>query len=98
MKRDTELRAQDLTRTQPISQDVLAEKYLKGDETGIEDLFRRVARALASVEKDALRAEWEQKFLDNLHAGALGAACDWCVQPVGGCGQGFGGGGYPGIY
>ncbi|MFA6614949.1 MAG: adenosylcobalamin-dependent ribonucleoside-diphosphate reductase [Hydrogenophaga sp.] len=112
MKRDTELRAQDLTRTQPISQDVLAEKYLKGDETGIEDLFRRVARALASVEKDALRAEWEQKFLDNLHAGAIGAGrimsaagtdiqatlINCFVQPVGDCIQGFDDEGYPGIY
>ena len=112
MKRDTELRAQDLTRTQPISQDVLAEKYLKGGETGIEDLYRRVARALASVEKEELRAEWEQKFLDNLHAGAIGAGrimsaagtdiqatlINCFVQPVGDCIQGFDDEGYPGIY
>ena len=51
MKRDHSLRAQDLTQPQPISQDVLAEKYLKPGETGVEDLYRRVARALASVEK-----------------------------------------------
>lgn len=30
---------------QPISHDVLAEKYLKPGETGIDDLFQRVARA-----------------------------------------------------
>ena len=112
MKRDTALRAQDLTQTQPISQDVLAEKYLKEGETGVEDLYRRVARALASVEKDEIRAEWEQKFLANLHAGAIGAGrimsaagtdiqatlINCFVQPVGDCIQGFDDEGYPGIY
>jgi len=112
MKRDTALRAQDLTHTQPISQDVLAEKYLKEGETGVEDLYRRVARALASVEKEDIRAEWEQKFLANLHAGAIGAGrimsaagtdiqatlINCFVQPVGDCIQGFDDEGYPGIY
>lgn len=112
MKRDTALRAQDLTQTQPISQDVLAEKYLKEGETGVEDLYRRVARALASVEKEDIRAEWEQKFLANLHAGAIGAGrimsaagtdiqatlINCFVQPVGDCIQGFDDEGYPGIY
>ncbi|MFP5466925.1 MAG: LAGLIDADG family homing endonuclease [Gammaproteobacteria bacterium] len=112
MKRDTALRAQDLTQTQPISQDVLAEKYLKEGETGVEDLYRRVARALASVEKEEIRAEWEQKFLANLHAGAIGAGrimsaagtdiqatlINCFVQPVGDCIQGFDDEGFPGIY
>jgi ribonucleoside-diphosphate reductase alpha chain len=112
MKRDTELRAHDLTRTQPISHDVLAEKYLKEGETSVEDLYRRVARALASVEKEELRAEWERKFLDNLHAGAIGAGrimsaagtdiqatlINCFVQPVGDCIQGVDDEGYPGIY
>lgn len=106
------MRPQDLTATQPISQDVLAEKYLKPGETGLEDLYRRVARALASVEKADTRAEWEQKFLDNLHAGAIGAGrimsaagtdiqatlINCFVQPVGDCIQGFDSDGYPGIY
>lgn len=39
-----------LTMTQPISLDVLREKYLLAGETGVEDLYRRVARALAFVE------------------------------------------------
>jgi ribonucleoside-diphosphate reductase alpha chain len=112
MKRDTNLRPQDLTQAQPISQDVLAEKYLKPGENGVEDIYRRVARALASVEKEALRAEWEQKFLDNLHAGAIGAGrimsaagtniqatlINCFVQPVGDCIQGVDGDGFPGIY
>jgi ribonucleoside-diphosphate reductase alpha chain len=106
------MRPHDLTATQPISQDVLAEKYLKAGETGAEDLYRRVARALASVEKDELRAEWEPKFLANLHAGAIGAGrimsaagtdiqatlINCFVQPVGDCIQGFDDEGYPGIY
>jgi len=112
MKRDTTMRPQDLTATQPISQDVLAEKYLKPGETGLEDLYRRVARALASVEKEADRAEWEQRFLDNLHAGAIGAGrimsaagtdiqatlINCFVQPVGDAIQGLDADGYPGIY
>ena len=112
MKRDHSLRAQDLTQTQPISQDVLAEKYLKPGETGVEDLYRRVARALASVEKPETRAEWEQTFLANLHAGAIGAGrimsaagtdiqatlINCFVQPVGDAIQGVDAEGYPGIY
>jgi len=112
MKRDNTMRPQDLTATQPISQDVLAEKYLKPGETGLEDLYRRVARALASVEKEANRAEWEQRFLDNLHAGAIGAGrimsaagtdiqatlINCFVQPVGDAIQGVDAEGYPGIY
>ena len=112
MKRDSSLRPQDLTQTQPISQDVLAEKYLKPGETGVEDLYRRVARALASVENEAERAKWEQVFLDNLHAGAIGAGrimsaagtdiqatlINCFVQPVGDCIQGMDDEGFPGIY
>ena len=112
MKRDNTMRPQDLTQTQPISLDVLKEKYLKPGEDGMEDLFRRVARALASVEKEDVRAEWEQRFLDNLHAGAIGAGrimsaagtdiqatlINCFVQPVGDAIQGVDHEGYPGIY
>ena len=97
---------------QPISQDVLAEKYLKHGEQTEADLFARVARALASVEKEEIRAEWEAKFLGNLHAGAIGAGrimsaagtdiqatlINCFVQPVGDCIQGYDDDGYPGIY
>ena len=58
---------------QPISHDVLAEKYLKKEEKTEDQLFARVARALASVEKPALCAEWEVKFLANFKAGVIGA-------------------------
>ena len=58
---------------QTISSDVLREKYLKDGETGEDDVFKRVARALASVEPENKRAQFETLFLDNLKAGALGA-------------------------
>jgi ribonucleoside-diphosphate reductase alpha chain len=79
MKRDSSLRPQDLTQTQPISHDVLAEKYLKPGETGVEDLYRRVARALASVEKEADRAEWEDR--DSGHAHQLLRAAGGRLHP-----------------
>ena len=112
MKRDPFGRPQDLTATQAISQDVLQEKYLKPGESGVEDIYRRVARALASVEPEAERAKHEALFLENLHAGAIGAGrimsaagtaiqatlINCFVQPVGDSIQGVDADGYPGIY
>ncbi|HEY3045931.1 MAG TPA: LAGLIDADG family homing endonuclease [Polaromonas sp.] len=112
MKRDHFGRPQDVTATQPISQDVLKEKYLKPGENGLDDLYQRVARALASVEPEAERARHEALFLENLHVGAIGAGrimsaagtaiqatlINCFVQPVGDCIQGMDEGGYPGIY
>jgi len=97
---------------QPISTDVLREKYLKDGESTVEELYARVARALASVEKPELQAEYEQKFRSNLDAGAIGAGrimsaagtgiqatlINCFVQPVGDCIQGVDDEGYPGIY
>ena len=112
MKRDPITPAASQIIIQPISHDVLAEKYLKPGETGIEDLFARVARALASVEQEADRAKYETIFLENLYAGAIGAGrimsaagtsiqatlINCFVQPVGDCIQGVDAEGYPGIY
>jgi ribonucleoside-diphosphate reductase alpha chain len=98
--------------SQPISLDVLHEKYLKPGETSAEDLYRRVARALASVEAPDLREKYETLFLENLHAGAIGAGrimsaagtdiqatlINCFVQPVGDCIQGVDDEGFPGIY
>ena len=47
---------------QEICREVLLEKYAKGDEAGITDVRRRVARALAAVEPEARRAHWEARF------------------------------------
>lgn len=112
MKRDDLNSASTAIGQQPITLDVLKEKYLKDGETSEQDIYRRVARALASVEPEADRALWEQRFYDNLQAGAIGAGrimsaagtaiqatlINCFVQPVGDCIQGLDDGGYPGIY
>ncbi len=112
MKRDPIALPQGNIAVQPISDDVLAEKYLKPGETGIEDLFARVARALASVEAEVDQPKYEAIFLENLYAGAIGAGrimsaagtaiqatlINCFVQPVGDCIQGMDDDGYPGIY
>ncbi|MGE5088294.1 MAG: adenosylcobalamin-dependent ribonucleoside-diphosphate reductase [Candidatus Levyibacteriota bacterium] len=48
---------------QAISEAVLLEKYASGDERRVDDVRRRVARALAAVEPEDRRARWEQAFL-----------------------------------
>jgi len=82
---------------QPISQDVLLEKYAKGDERSADDVRARVARALAAVEAPATRTLWEARFFEAQRSGfipagridsaagtALGATLINCfVQPVG---------------
>jgi ribonucleoside-diphosphate reductase alpha chain len=112
MKRDPSASPSKNSEVQAISFDVLKEKYLKAGEAGFEDVFKRVARALASVEKEELRAHYEGVFLENLYAGAIGAGrimsaagtdiqatlINCFVQPVGDCIQGMDDGGYPGIY
>ena len=112
MKRDALKSAQTGIGQQPITLDVLKEKYLKEGETSEADIYRRVARALASVEAEDDRALWEQRFFDNLQAGAIGAGrimsaagtsiqatlINCFVQPVGDCIQGVDDEGYPGIY
>lgn len=101
----------ELTNMQPISLDVLAEKYLKPGEHSAEDIYRRVARALASVEPQD-QGLWQERFLTNLKRGAIGAGrimsaagtdieatlINCFVQPVGDCIQGVDKDGYPGIY
>jgi ribonucleoside-diphosphate reductase alpha chain len=109
MKRDEILSPLDV---QPITDDVLREKYFKEGENDVEELFARVARALASVEQEDQRGVWQAKFLGNMRAGAIGAGrimsaagtnlnatlINCFVQPVGDCIQGIDTDGYPGIY
>ncbi|MDR2128347.1 MAG: adenosylcobalamin-dependent ribonucleoside-diphosphate reductase [Burkholderiaceae bacterium] len=97
---------------QPISQDVLREKYCKATERDADAVYARVARALAAVEAPQLRAEWEARFLANLRAGGIGAGrimsaggtdihatlINCFVQPVGDAIQGRDDEDYPGIY
>jgi ribonucleoside-diphosphate reductase alpha chain len=112
MKRDDDTMTQAGIPSQTISEDVLWEKYLKTGETCAEDVYRRVAQALASAEAPADRARYEALFLDNLRAGAIGAGrimsaagtsiqatlINCFVQPVGDCIQGMDDAGFPGIY
>ena len=55
---------------QAIAEEVLLEKYAKGDERTIDDVRRRVARALAAVEVPEQRAVWEESFY-RAQAGGL---------------------------
>src|SRR5262249_36106803 len=54
---------------QQVTLDVLLEKYAKGDEKSIEDVRRRVARALAAVERDP--DSWEPVFYEALTSGFI---------------------------
>ena len=54
---------------QQVSLDVLEEKYAKGDERTVDDVRRRVAKALAAVEKEPAR--WEPVFFEALQNGFI---------------------------
>ena len=58
---------------QEISGEVLIEKYAKGQERSVEDVRRRVARALAMAETEDKRAQWEAKFYDAQERGFIPA-------------------------
>ena len=51
---------------QAISEEVLLEKYAKGDERSIDAVNRRVARALAQAEPADQRVLWEERFAEAL--------------------------------
>jgi ribonucleoside-diphosphate reductase alpha chain len=93
---------------QGVSCDVLAEKYAKGSECTIDEVLRRVAKAMARCEDDPGR--WEETFLAAMRAGfipggrILSAAgtdiqatlINCFVQPIGDAMRGEGGA-QPGI-
>ena len=54
---------------QQVSIDVLREKYAKDGEQSVEEVRRRVARALAAVENDP--ATWEPAFFEALENGFI---------------------------
>lgn len=95
---------------QSISHDVMVEKYLRPEEHQATDIFRRVSRALASIETND-RELWQQRFYDNMMGGAIGAGrimygagtrrhstlLNCFVQPIGDCLNGRDVNGYPNI-
>ncbi|SAK46765.1 ribonucleotide reductase system [Caballeronia glebae] len=97
---------------QQFSIDVMLEKYAKGDEARVDDIYRRVARGVAQAEPKETRAKIEAEFVDNFKRGALGAGrimsaagagidatlINCFVQPVGDAIQGVDSNGLPGIY
>lgn len=106
-------RNDQLTGLQPqaISLEVLQEKYAKGGETTLEQVQRRVARALAALEAPEQRAHHEALFLEAqqrgfIPAGRINSAAgtdlqatliNCFVQPVGDSVSGTENG-LPGIY
>jgi len=54
---------------QQVTLDVLLEKYAKGEEKTVDGVRRRVARALAMIEKDPAR--WEPVFFEALENGFI---------------------------
>jgi ribonucleoside-diphosphate reductase alpha chain len=58
---------------QEISRDTLIEKYAKGGEQSVTEVRRRVARALAQVERESEGAQWERRFLQAQEEGFIPA-------------------------
>jgi ribonucleoside-diphosphate reductase alpha chain len=58
---------------QPISAEVLVEKYAKDGERTVHEVRQRVARALATVEPEEQRAHWERRFLEAQELGFVPA-------------------------
>lgn len=96
---------------QPLCTDVLREKYLRPGERGEDDVFDRVAGALAAAEAPAQRAAWTARFRAHLARGAIGAGrimatagtglpatqINCFVQPIGDSGPDGDGDGLPGV-
>lgn len=99
---------------QSITVETLAEKYCHGaGETTEADVFERVAKAVAGVEKTPeLRAKWQSMFQENMLTGAIGAGrimasagmpgnSTWIncfVEPIADMAVGMDENGAPGIY
>ncbi|MFZ4702511.1 MAG: adenosylcobalamin-dependent ribonucleoside-diphosphate reductase, partial [Candidatus Methylumidiphilus sp.] len=71
MKQSTQPKPIPTLPPQPVSEEVLLEKYAKGEERDADAIFSRVARALAAAEKDP--KHWEKKFLHALQDGFIPA-------------------------
>ncbi len=58
---------------QEVCREVLIEKYAKDKESSIDEVRRRVARALAAVEPQDRRTQWERRFLQAQEDGFIPA-------------------------
>jgi ribonucleoside-diphosphate reductase alpha chain len=58
---------------QSIAGEVLIEKYAKGGERTVQEVRRRVARALAAVEAEDKRGYWEARFMEAQEQGFIPA-------------------------
>jgi len=98
-------------KQQPISIDVLRDKYLKEGESTAADVFARVARVVAQAESEAQREQTESGFLWMMRNGGIGAGrimsggasakttmINCFVQPVADLLYGFADDGLPGIF
>ena len=98
---------------QDISKVTILEKYAKGNELTADDIYKRVAKGVASVEKtEELKKKYEIAFYENMLNGAIGAGrimsnagtnvggtlINCFVQPVGDSITGLDEDGDPGIY
>jgi ribonucleoside-diphosphate reductase alpha chain len=65
--------AREALPEQPISREVLVEKYAKGGESCAAQVRARVARALAAAEPEVTRGQWEARFLEAQERGFIPA-------------------------
>ena len=73
VSRDERTRDETPLPAQPISAEVLVEKYAKGGERSAAEVRRRVARALAAGEAPESRAHWEARFVEAQERGFVPA-------------------------
>ena len=73
LKQNSSLKKAVSIPEQAICDEVLVEKYAKGNERTVRDVRTRVARALASIETEDKRAYWEKKFLEAQEQGFVPA-------------------------
>lgn len=56
---------------QEISAEILLEKYAKDGERAVDDVYRRVANALAAIEPESARGRYVGRSLNALHSGFI---------------------------
>ncbi|KGM43964.1 Ribonucleotide reductase of class II (coenzyme B12-dependent) [Olavius algarvensis spirochete endosymbiont] len=61
----------NFTFKQPLCEEIFRRKYMLHGEESAEEVFRSVAKEIASVEAEPLRAEIEESFYREIHSGRL---------------------------